>query len=69
MTSAWTECSSGRRLSGLDEAFIAKMDRFKTGRSVFTNVIFDTSQPHANVIFEDMFTWLDDVLKVARDIQ
>jgi hypothetical protein len=33
---------------------------------VFTNVIFDTSQPHANVLFEDMFTWLDDVLETAR---
>ena len=33
---------------------------------VFTNVIFDTSQPHANVIFEDMFTWLDRVLEVAK---
>ena len=52
-------------MSGLDEAFIAKMDRFEQVVPVFTNVIFDTSQPHANVIFEDMFTWLDDVLKVA----
>jgi hypothetical protein len=33
---------------------------------VFTNVIFDTSQPHANVVFEDMFIWLDEVLKVAE---
>ena len=52
-------------MSGLDEAFIAKMAQFKQVVPVFTNVIFDTSQPHANVIFEDMFTWLDDVLKVA----
>jgi len=28
---------------------------------VFTNVIFDTSQMHANVIFEDMFAWLDEI--------
>lgn len=53
-------------MSGLDEAFIAKMDQFKQVVPVFTNVIFDTSQPHANVVFEDMFTWLDDVLKVAE---
>lgn len=28
---------------------------------VFTNVIFDTSQKHANVVFSDMFQWLDEV--------
>lgn len=33
---------------------------------VFTNVIFDTSQPHSNVLFEDMFAWLDEVLELAR---
>jgi hypothetical protein len=29
--------------------------------SVFTNVIFDTSQVHANAIFPDMFSWLDAI--------
>ena len=33
---------------------------------VFTNVIFDTSQPHANTVFEDMFDWLDMALEVIR---
>jgi hypothetical protein len=33
---------------------------------VFTNVIFDTSQPHANTVFDDMFQWLDLVLEVIR---
>ena len=33
---------------------------------MFTNVIFDTSQPHANTVFEDMFAWLDLVLEVIR---
>ncbi len=28
---------------------------------VFSNVIFDTSQKHANVVFSDMFHWLDEV--------
>ena len=31
---------------------------------VFTNVIFDTSQSHANIIFDHMFDWLDCVLEV-----
>lgn len=33
---------------------------------VFTNVIFDTSQVHANTIFPDMFAWLDVVKQAAH---
>ena len=33
---------------------------------VFTNVIFDTSQPHSNVVFPHMFAWLDCVLELVR---
>ncbi len=33
---------------------------------VFTNVIFDTSQSHSNVVFEHMFAWLDLVLEIIR---
>jgi len=32
---------------------------------VFTNVIFDTSQVHANVVYPDMFAWLDELRRVA----
>ena len=53
-------------MSGLDQAFIEKLESFEQVVPVFTNVIFDTSQPHANVVFEDMFIWLDEVLKVAE---
>ncbi|MEW6566801.1 MAG: hypothetical protein AB1449_01260 [Chloroflexota bacterium] len=31
---------------------------------VFTNVVFDTSQVHANALFADMFEWLDDLREV-----
>jgi hypothetical protein len=34
--------------------------------SVFTNVIFDTSQVHANALFEDMFAWLSDLAQIVR---
>lgn len=34
--------------------------------AVFSNVIFDTSQVHANTHFEGMFEWLDDILHVAE---
>jgi len=50
----------------LDEAFLKKAAGFKQIVPVFTNVIFDTSQPHANTIFEDMFDWLDLVLEEIR---
>ncbi len=33
---------------------------------VFTNVVFDTSQAHANVVFSDMFHWLDEVKKLIE---
>lgn len=53
-------------MTGLDEEFIEKTRSFKQIVPIFTNVIFDTSQPHANVIFPHMFAWLDEVLKVAE---
>ena len=56
----WTD------MKGLDEKFLVKASEFKQIVPIFTNVIFDTSQPHANTLFEDMFTWLDAVLKVIR---
>ena len=53
-------------MSGLDQDFIEKLGNFEQVVPVFTNVIFDTSQPHANVVFEDMFVWLDEVLRIAE---
>jgi hypothetical protein len=53
-------------MQGLDENFLQKAAQFKQIIPVFTNVIFDTSQPHANTVFVDMFAWLDLVLEHAR---
>jgi len=53
-------------MRGLDEAFLKKAAGFKQIVPIFTNVIFDTSQPHANTVFEDMFDWLDMTLEVIR---
>ena len=50
-------------MKGLDESFLKKAGGFKQIVPIFTNVIFDTSQPHANTVFEDMFNWLDLVLE------
>jgi hypothetical protein len=49
----------------LSQDFLAKAARFLQVVPVFTNVIFDTSQPHSNVVFEHMFAWLDLILELA----
>ncbi|HAV78389.1 MAG TPA: hypothetical protein DCX53_13660 [Anaerolineae bacterium] len=53
-------------MKGLDESFLQMASGFKQIVPIFTNVIFDTSQPHANTVFEDMFEWLDLVLEVIK---
>jgi hypothetical protein len=53
-------------MQGLDPVFLTKAADFKQIVLVFTNVIFDTSQPHANTVFDDMFVWLDMTLEVIR---
>lgn len=45
----------------------AKLDSFSSYVPVFTNVIFDTSQIHANTVFGDMFEWLDGLKAVISD--
>ncbi len=54
-------------MKGLDESFLQKAAGFKQIVPIFTNVIFDTSQPHANTVFEDMFDWLDLTLETIRE--
>ena len=50
----------------LDEGFVHKAAGYTRIVPVFTNVIFDTSQVHANTIFPHMFAWLENVRAVAR---
>jgi hypothetical protein len=54
-------------MKGLDESFLQKAAQFKQIVPIFTNVIFDTSQPHANTVFDDMFDWLDRVHEIIRE--
>ncbi len=49
-------------IHALGEEFRRKFGEFDQVVSIFSNVIFDTSQPHANTIFEHMFDWLDHIL-------
>lgn len=53
-------------MSALSPDFVVLAKKFLQVVPVFTNVIFDTSQPHANTLFEDMFAWLDEILASAR---
>lgn len=53
-------------MSGLPDEFVQKLAKFRQLVPVFTNVIFDTSQPHSNVVFQHMFAWLDEVVQLAR---
>ena len=46
--------------------FLSFAEGFEGLVPVFTNVIFDTSQVHANSIFPQMFAWLDLVRETAE---
>ena len=51
----------------LDQEFLSKVKQHKQVIPIFTNVIFDTSQHHANVVFEHMFEWLDAVKIIVEE--
>lgn len=53
-------------MSELSTDFLAKAAQFKKIVPVFTNVIFDTSQVHANTIFPHMFAWLDNLQQISK---
>ena len=53
-------------MNQLPEDLVDVINKFDSIVPVFTNVIFDTSQAHANTIFPDMFAWLDTVLDYAK---
>jgi hypothetical protein len=53
-------------MHALGEDFWQRASQFKQVVPVFTNVVFDTSQGHANVVFPHMFAWLDCVLEMIR---
>ena len=53
-------------MRGLEDSFLRHAENFRQIVPVFTNVIFDTSQLHANVVFPHMFAWLQTVVNLAR---
>jgi hypothetical protein len=54
------------QINGLDESFKKRAESFEQIVPVFTNVIFDTSQLHANTVFPNMFSWLELVLELIK---
>jgi hypothetical protein len=54
------------QIQSLSPQFLEKTKAFRQIVPIFTNVVFDTSQGHANVIFPHMFAWLDLVLEIIR---
>lgn len=54
-------------MQGLSEEFKSKASKFEHVVPIFTNVIFDTSQVHANRRFENMFDWLNQLLNLITD--
>ena len=50
----------------LDAAFLEKASQFDQIVPIFTNVVYDTSQVHANQVFPHMFAWLELVLELIR---
>ena len=53
-------------MQGLDDAFLKRAAGYKQIVSIFTNVIFDTSQGHANTLFTDMFAWQNEILVLIK---
>lgn len=53
-------------MHNLDETLVHKMRTFRQVVPVFTNVIFDTSQKQANLVFAHMFHWLQTVLEIIK---
>lgn len=54
-------------MQGMDDELQSRLEAFEGVVPVFTNVVFDTSQAHANTLFSDMFDWLSTVVKIIKD--
>jgi hypothetical protein len=55
-----------QEMQNLPEEIERRLAEYDQVVPIFTNVIFDTSQAHANHVFEHMFAWLDATLKIVR---
>lgn len=51
----------------LDPSLASRIALYRKVVPIFTNVIFDTSQVHANTLFTDMFHWLENLVQPILD--
>jgi hypothetical protein len=54
-------------MRALDDDFLKTASRFRQIVPIFTNVVYDTSQVHANKLFPHMFAWLDLLLELIHN--
>jgi len=47
------------KMVDLPDWLLERMKKFHQNIMIFSNVVFDTSQIHANTLFSDMFAWLE----------
>jgi hypothetical protein len=52
-------------MSSLSDEFLSRVSEYDRVVTVFTNVIFDTSQAHANVYFSDQYEWLEYLIDLT----
>jgi hypothetical protein len=50
----------------LGDDFDQRVAGFRQIVPIFSNVVYDTSQVHANAVFSQMFAWLDLILEIIR---
>jgi hypothetical protein len=51
-------------MEDLPDTLTEKIQEYEQVVSLFSNVIFDTTQMYANTVFSSMFSWLDELLPV-----
>jgi len=51
----------------LNERILTKISNHEQLVTIFTNVVYDTSQVHANQVFPQMFAWLDLILELIKE--
>ena len=54
------------KMQSFSSDLLEKTKKYSAVVPIFTNVIFDTSQSHANTIFEHMFAWLNLVVEEVK---
>ena len=52
-------------MKSISRALRRRMEAYRQVVTVFPNIVFDTSQVYANIVFDNMFHWLDETMQLA----